>query len=118
MWPRCAEILLAAWLLASPFVFGHADRPALRWQDHGTALALLLLALLSFVPALRRAHLGSVLVALWLIGLGYAGSAGVPPAPASQNHIAVGLVLSLFAIIPSEATRPPVAWRRHLERHD
>lgn len=42
---------------------------------------------------------------------------GIPDAVlASQNHLVVGLLVAMFAIIPSRASRPPAAWRRFYER--
>jgi hypothetical protein len=72
------------------------------------AAVVVLLALLSFHASLRRAHLGTCAVALWLIGFRYAAEAA---RPAAQNQIVVGLLLFMFAIVPSEASRPPRSWR-------
>jgi len=115
MWGRLSECLLALWLASSPMVFGHGERFDGCVNDLACASLILLLALLSFLPPLSRAHLGNVVVALWLLALGYLGSEGHPPAPAAQNHVGVGLVLALFAIVPSRASEPPPAWRRWLQ---
>ena len=47
---------------------------------------------------------------LWLTGHGYF-SAVRPGPPAAQNEIMVGLMLLVLAIIPNEASEPPVPWR-------
>jgi hypothetical protein len=39
-----------------------------------------------------------------------------PSPPTEQNHILVGLLLVLFAIIPNEASQPPKAWEEFEER--
>lgn len=109
MWARVVEVMLACWLAASPFVFGHdADDRALWATDFVGALAVATFALLSFSPKLRRAHLGQLAVAGWLVGTGWVGS----PEPAHENHVAVGLLLLMLGIVPSEATKPHPSWRR------
>ena len=111
MWPRVVEVILGGWLAASPFILRHpADWLALWVNDFACAAAVMLLALLSFRAPLRQAHLAIVVVALWLIGFGYL--AAPHPAPAAlQNDLLVGLLLLMFAIIPSEANLPPRPWR-------
>jgi hypothetical protein len=111
MWARVVELLLACWLVASPFLFRHpSGERILWWTDVGGGALIALFALLSWRQWLRRAHLLSIVVALWLIGFGFLGSPYPPPA-ALQNDIVVGMVLLTFAIVPGEASRPPAAWR-------
>ncbi len=110
MWARVVEIMLGLWLVISPFVFGHAAADRSLWtNDLACGFAIVTLALLSFWHPLRYAHLGIGVVALWLIAFGYL--AGHPAPPASQNHILLGLLLVMFAIIPNEANLPPRPWR-------
>ena len=112
MWARTAEVMLGLWLAASPFIFGHlpAER-GLWWSDFASALLIVTLSLFSFWNRSRRAHLLNIGVALWLVGFGYFGFGGAPP-PGAQNELLVGLLLLMLAIVPSQATLPPVAWRR------
>jgi hypothetical protein len=111
MWARVIEIMLGCWLAVSPFIFRHAaDEKVLWFNDLFSALAVIMLALISFWPPLRYAHVAIVVVALWLIGFGFWAS-GFPASPALQNDILVGLLLLMFAIIPNEANLPPRAWR-------
>ena len=110
MWPRVIEVMLGLWLVVSPFIFGHAadDRPL--WiNDLACGFGIAALALLSFSRPLRYSHLAIAVVALWLIVFGFLAS--YPAPPASQNHILLGLVLLMFAIIPNEANLPPEPWR-------
>lgn len=112
MWARVIEIMLGCWLAVSPFVFRHAADEKVLWlNDLFSALAVIMLALISFWRPLRYAHVAIVVVALWLIGFGFWAS-GYPAPPALQNDILVGLLLLMFAIIPNEANLPPKAWRR------
>ena len=111
MWARTVEVMLGLWLAASPFIFSHSPaEPRLWWSDLCSAFLIITISLLSFWSRTMRAHLLNVLVALWLVGFGYFSS-GDPPPPAAQNDLAVGLILLLLAIIPSEATLPPKGWR-------
>jgi hypothetical protein len=112
MWARIIEVMLGCWLAVSPFIFRHAADEKVLWlNDLFSALAVIMLALISFWPPLRYAHVAIVVVALWLIGFGFWAS-GYPAPPALQNDILVGLLLLMFAIIPNEANLPPPAWRR------
>jgi hypothetical protein len=112
MWPRVIEVMLSCWLAISPFVFASpSGRTVLiSWNSLTCAAAVALLALLSFWRPLRRAHLGICGVALWLILFAYFKSA-YPVAPAFQNYVITGLLLAMFAIIPSEANQGPEVWR-------
>jgi hypothetical protein len=110
MWPRLCELLLAAWLAASPFVLGHWPADRTLWLNDLVCAGLIAAcALLSLNARWRYAHLGELLVALWLLGFGYA--ARPEPLPALQNDILVALVLAMFAVIPTQSNDPPESWR-------
>jgi hypothetical protein len=49
-------------------------------------------------------------VTAWLIAYGRIAG-GIDPTPASQNHVLVGLLLAMLAIVPSMCLEPPQAWR-------
>lgn len=117
MWARVVEIMLGCWLAMSPFIFGHPDdRPAWWWNDFACALLLVIIPLLSYLEPYRRAHLLLIAVGCWLIGFGMVlGDYPVPPA--LQNDIVVGILLLMFAIVPTEAGEPPPAWRAWNARH-
>jgi hypothetical protein len=118
MWARVVEMLLAGWLLLSPFVFRHApETSALWWNDLCCGLAVLALALLSMWKRSSLLHLATGLVGLWLIAFGILASPHPAP-PALQNDVAVGFLLLMFATIPNEASRPPRGWRDFLARKE
>jgi hypothetical protein len=110
MWPRISELALACWLVLAPMILGHADDSLHKIEDATYGVLVAVLALMSFVPRFRRAHLGIVAVATWMLVRGYFLSPTPPPAWA-QNHLLVGLTLLMLAILPAEASKPPVAWR-------
>lgn len=111
MWPRIVEVALGVWLLISPFVFGHEADEVARWTtDLACGTAVIVLALASLWQPLRQIHLVSIAIGLWLIGNGFV-AAPSPPPPALQNHVVVGLLLLMFAILPNDATEPPPGWR-------
>jgi hypothetical protein len=119
MWARYAELVLAGWLGISPFVMNHGQSTWLWVHDLLLALLIASLALLSFRRPFVRAHLLLIPVAAWLTGFGWWHAHGYATgAPAAfQNWIVVGLLLLLFAIIPSHASTPP--GRSSLQsRHD
>lgn len=112
MWARNVEVMLALWLAISPFVF---DIPAHRtgvWvADMLVALLIMVCSLSSYWRPLRHAYLGTLALALILATYGF-----VQPRPLpgwQQNHILVGLLLSMFAIVPCRAGAPPAPWQRH-----
>ena len=113
MWSRVVEIMLGCWLLISPFVFGYPAENASWWYwDMGSGTIVILLALLSWLPATRRAHLGTVLVSLVLIGSACARGWSSPEiSTAVQNDASLGLMLIMFAVIPCNASAPPAGWR-------
>tara|TARA_R110002073_G_scaffold73085_10_gene178814 strand:+ start:3925 stop:4278 length:354 start_codon:yes stop_codon:yes gene_type:complete len=109
MWGRVIEIMTAVWLAASPFVFQSPVDPVILWVDFGIALLISTLAGLSYWRPTRHAHLLILVVATGLIVWGRFFV--VPPPPVHQNHIVVGLFLLMIALIPNEASKPPLVWR-------
>jgi hypothetical protein len=109
MWSRDVEIMLGCWLLVSPFIFGHPAGEILWWiTDFSAGLAVIVLGLLSYWRKTRHAHLGTFLVGGMLIAVAYA-AAGRHEAPAVQNQAVLGLLLLMFALIPNEASQPPLS---------
>lgn len=121
MWARTAEIMLGCWLLLSPFIFRHPAEATAWWiNDLACGTIVILLALLSFWAfpiwrTVRRAHLGILAVALWMIAFAFA-LADYPPAPALQNDIVLALLLLMLALVPNEAELPPEEWQEYLTR--
>lgn len=110
MWARESEILLGIWLVFCPALFTHAGTPADLWiTDLICGLAVVVAALLSHWRRTRYAHLASLAVAAWLAASGWLATR-TQPLPAHENHIVVGLLLGMFAIVPSFATEPPRSW--------
>jgi hypothetical protein len=111
MWPRIVELMVGVWLLLSPFVFRHDARElALWWVDLASGSAVIACSLVSFWSPLRRAHFATLGVALSLIAAAFAEGGGSSTS-AQQNHVMVGLVLAMFAIVPSQTNLPPHSWR-------
>lgn len=112
MWPRVVELMLGIWLAISPFVFrGTPEVREYAVNDAITGSLVVVVSLSCFWRPMRRAHLATLALGVWLAAFGYF-SAERPGPPAAQNDIVVGLLLLVFAILPSEATLPPVPWRR------
>lgn len=109
MWARVVEFILGCWLAVSPFVFRHGDTTLFWAADFVAASAVISLALLSYWPPLRHIHLAIAIVAAVMILFGRFAS-GVAPGPGFQNHIVVGLLLLMFALVPNNASQPPNTW--------
>jgi peptidoglycan/LPS O-acetylase OafA/YrhL len=111
MWPRNVEAMLALWLALSPFIFHIPGRHTGAWAvDLGAAVLIMVFSLASYWKPLRRAYVGTLAVGLGLAIYGLVQSR--PPPSWHQNHILVGLLLVMFAIIPVPANAPPRSWRR------
>lgn len=110
MWARITELLLGVWLAISPYVFRYEDGIDTLWLTTWVASALVVMAALaSWHPRLGKAHLLELGVAAWLLALAFIQPVSPPPI-AYQNLACVALLLLMFAIIPSHASRPPRAW--------
>lgn len=107
MWPRVCEVIISLWLLLSAAVVpGPSDVDVIA---RIAAVLMLSCSLLSFARRLRRAYLGTLVVALAISAYPFLHD---PPASLMmQNLLIVGLVVAMFAIIPSDAMRPPRGWR-------
>lgn len=110
MWPRVVELMLGLWLLISPLVFRVPAGQTLVLASALVCAAVAVIAsLASFWRPLRHARFATLAAGLWLVI-----SAEVqarPLLPPEQNQIVVGLLLVMFAIIPGEASQPPLPWR-------
>lgn len=118
MWARIAEMGLAVWLALSPWVFAHPSAALFLWvNDLVCAGLILVLAWLPFHRSLEKLHLLQGAAALWLIGCALSTTTQPTP-PAVQNHMVTGLLLLMFAVIPSRSTTPPDSWRRFYESRE
>jgi hypothetical protein len=112
MWARVIELMLGVWLLLSPFIFREtAGAGDFRSTDVSTGSTVIVLSLLSFWQPLRRSHIATGVLALWLVIWAWFAAARPGP-PAVQNEIVVGLLLLMLAIVPNEASSPPESWKR------
>jgi hypothetical protein len=113
MWPRIAEIVLAFWLLVSFFVLGYdAAHRTLIVLD--VVLALLVLGCLArrLVLPGKRMPIGVLAAALTLVLHGFLSSEHPMPLP-MQNHLIVGCLLALLALVPSyHEVAPDKRWVR------
>jgi len=117
MWPRVVVVMLACWLAASPFIFGHLPHDRVSMLiDFGSAVALATFALLSFWPPTERAHVFNLPVGGGLILAGFLRSSATSVPAAAQNHIMLGLLVLMLAILPSRSNLPPRRWRELLAR--
>ena len=115
MWPRVVELMLGCWLLLTAFIFrGTPQLEAFVVNDAVAGGIVVICSLLCYWRPTRRAHVVTLLVGLGLAAYGYFVTERPGP-PAAQNDIMVGLLLFIFAIIPTEASLPPEPWRRARE---
>jgi hypothetical protein len=116
MWARVVEFMLGCWLAISPFIFRHPADDLRLWATDWIAASLVILfALLSYWPPLKHIHLATAVVALALVAIGRFSSWEHPP-PGAQNQIVIGLLLLMFALVPSHASQPPETWQAELQR--
>ena len=110
MWSRVVEVMLGCWLLMSPFLLEHETSEIAYWiTDFTCGGAVILFGLLSYWRPTRHAHLLSLIAGGWLIGFAYFKGFGSAP-PAAQNHLILGLLLIMFAVIPNHAGRAASEW--------
>lgn len=116
MWARIIEFMLVLWLALSPFIFRYPPQQTFLWKsDFICAFLVALFALVSFWNPLKRMHLLTIGVALWLWGSGYMAF----PDKASlseQNGVVIGIILSMLAIVPSHSSRVSPSWERFIEK--
>ena len=118
MWARIVEFMLAIWLSLSPFIFRYPTQDTFPWKnDFISAFLVALFALVSFWRPLKRIHLLTIGIALWLWILGY--SAFPDKASLSeQNGVVIGLILFMLAIVPSHSSQISSSWEKFLETQD
>jgi len=117
MWPRVVEVMLAAWLAASPFIL-RLDDPAgaEALRAYACAAIVATASCLAYWPPTANARWATVAVGLWLAVRAYLVAAH-PASPMIQNEFLVGLLLVMFAIVPNDILRPPPSWRRFTIDH-
>jgi hypothetical protein len=110
MWARLCEMLLGAWLAASPFILPTEGSP--RWilmnETVCGALCIAVAAVACLSPR-RPWNLLQIPLGLWFASAAYFTS----PSPATanaQNDLLTAFFLLNFAIIPTRTSNPPPEW--------
>jgi len=118
MWARIVEFMLAAWLSVSPFIFRYPDDRFFFWaNDLVCSILIAFFSLICYYRPLRKMHLCNLLIAFWLIALGYIFR-GDPLDVALQNYVTFGLLLLMVAIVPTDSEKPPMSWRDFYEKDE
>lgn len=98
------NLVLGAWLIASPWIFGYSTMGAAAWDSVVVGALIFLIALSRVVslvgPAPARVN---IVLGLWTIAspwiFGYAAGE-----PAMWNSVAVGIAVTLLALSSANAT--------------
>lgn len=109
MWARYFEIAIGCFLAFSSIIFP-IDIWLWKWNV-AMATWLCLFSLLSFYFPLRKIHFMNVFVIIVLIALAFKQPVSPPSAP-YQNYVVLALLLLLFVIIPTNASKIPVPWQK------
>ena len=111
MWARIVEFMLACWLAISPFIFGYPSGISFFWiNDLICSSLIIFFSLICYYKPLRKMHLFNLLIAFYLIIVSYALKSS-PFYQPLQNYIVLGILLLMLALVPSEASKPPMPWR-------
>lgn len=115
MWARIVEFMLACWLAISPYIFGYTKEETLLWiNDYVCSSLLIFFSLICLYKPLRKMHLCNLILAFWLISMGFY-SKSLPLPGYIQNYVVLGILLLMIGIVPSEASLPPMPWRKFYE---
>lgn len=113
-WPRVVEAGLAICFALSPWVL---NAPVLlKWIDTLAAIAIVVVVIISAKNPSRLFNLWHAPVGAFLCLFPLLYSRDVHPAQA-QAELLSGLLLLMFAVIPSRAMEVPLAWRELFEQH-
>jgi hypothetical protein len=99
-----ANLVLGAWLVASPWIFGYESIPAGTWSSVVVGALILIIGVTRVIslvgPALARVN---VVLGLWTIAspwiFGYATGQ-----PGMWNSVVVGIVVAILALWSANAT--------------
>jgi hypothetical protein len=117
-WPRITETVLGVWLVVAPTaVLGVQDPPrVLHDACVGAAVAICSGLSMTRIARFHYAHIGSLLLGLWLVALAFLAAFpnqdGVATA-INQNRVMTGLTIAMLAIIPTRTLAPPRRWVRY-----
>jgi len=116
MWARVIEFMLAVWLALSPFIFHYSrDEPFFFVNSFVCASLVTLFSFLSFWYPLRKMHLLTIGVALWLWSLGYS-TFPEKTSPPLENSVVIGLLLLMLAIVPSYSSQLSYSWQKFIKK--
>lgn len=116
MWPRIFELMFACWLALSPFIFHYSAKDQFLWHnDYACAFLIAVFALCSFWHLLRKLHLLSLGVAGWLLTVGYR-TFPLPATIPEENYTAIGILLFMFAIIPTYPYFLSYSWQKFMKK--
>ncbi|MGD2168676.1 MAG: hypothetical protein PVI40_00345 [Chlamydiota bacterium] len=113
MWARIIELFIAGFLIASSWIF---QSSSFLWIFNIiTTTWIILFSLLSFSHRLRKIHLMNIIAALALAICAFI-QPDPPPPPVYQNYMVLALLLIMFAVLPTEASKAPIPWRRFYKK--
>jgi hypothetical protein len=108
--------MIAVWLALSPFIFRYPPGEIFFWiNDFVCACLVALFALLSFWHPLRKIHLLTLAIALWLWGLGYR-TFPEKTSPSLENSVVIGILLLMLAIVPSRSNQLSYPWQEFIKK--
>lgn len=111
MWARHCEVFLGLWLAISWLIFSYpSNLDSLMYFDWIICLLICIFSLSCYSDRFKYMHLMNILIGSILIGFVFT-FADDPYLPPYQNYAVVGLLLLMFAIIPTNSSLPPKAWQ-------
>ncbi|MES2273535.1 MAG: hypothetical protein V4487_05050 [Chlamydiota bacterium] len=108
MWARISELIVACWLFLGPFVLSDFSQ---KTNDYICAFLTALFALLSFWDPLRKIHVLTIGVGLWLWGSAYS-TFPASASPMEENSVIAGALLVMLAIVPSGSHLLSRSWHK------
>jgi hypothetical protein len=108
-WPRYCELFCALWLIVSGWVVEYPDPAQYRLISITAGVLIAVFDVLAITLRKRYAHLLVLPLAAALIVFSFLAAPW--ESQGAQNLITTGLLLMMFAILPTEATLPPPSWR-------
>jgi hypothetical protein len=110
------ELAMGAWLMASPWIFGHTDSSSSYYvKDLVCGGLVVALSALSWWKPASWAHYFTGGVATWL-GITTWWFVERPGPPAAQNEITMAVLLVTMFLLPNQASDPPATWRDEIAR--
>lgn len=97
------KVLLALWLLVSPWMFGYAQVRLAVWNDIAVAIVVAAFSIAAMLKFTKWEEVVNIVAGFWLFALpwllDYATLFGAKTAlPATANHLAVGLAIVILSL--------------------